>query len=86
MNNQRTYLVFSKIIETTFGEEKVRWHRIGTAFKNEDQSFAVVLNSLPLAERDTGLTKLYFRPPERRRKNAIPANSYTLLDLPQEER
>lgn len=82
MNKRRTYLVYSKITEMRFGEEKDKLHSIGVAFKNDAQSFDVILNSLPVAERKSGLTKLYIRPPKN--NNSIPQNSYTLFDMPLE--
>ncbi len=44
-------------------EEKSYWTRIGTAFLNEDSSYNVLLDLLPLPDKITGKVHLHIRLP-----------------------
>ena len=84
MNDQQNFGVFIRSTYMSYGEKKPQWQRIGTAFKNDEQSFNIVLNTLPLPEPYSGVAKLYIRPTKNQSKSAIPPNSYTLFDMQQE--
>ncbi len=51
------------------GEEKSHWTRIGTAFQNEDSSYNVLLDLMPLPDRATGQVHLHIRLPRSKDYN-----------------
>lgn len=64
MSEQKPYGVFTTTEYEKDGAKKVFWQRLGTAFKNKDDSFNLLLNALPLPDPKTGLVRLHMRQPK----------------------
>lgn len=67
MNNEQTrYGVYSITEYEKDGEKKSYWLRLGTAFRNRDDSFNILLKATPLPDPRTGMARLHMRLPKNK--------------------
>ena len=75
---KKTYAVFSTREYEKDGERKTYWMRLGSAFKNKDDSFNILLKALPLADPNTGLVHLHIRLPKDSAEQASSEDDFFL--------
>ena len=83
MNNeqQSPYGVYSITDYEKDGEKKTYWLRLGTAFKNRDDSFNILLKALPLADPKTGIVRLHMRMPKNNAEQATGEDDSFYLEI-----
>lgn len=52
------------------GEKRAYWLRLGTAFRNKDDSYNILLKATPLPDPKTGIVRLHMRPPNNSAEQA----------------